>query len=166
MGADLVLAYSRAPHYAGPPDGNDQVIPEKDSFHLGEVTNQRIQALDDSVLDELIGSYLLDEEYYDSLADDPDGGAMQKFDDLPEEEQRRRVHEYARKRLLDAVEDYVVGYRRDVAAIWVDGRHYLFTGGMSWGDQPTDAFDYIGMVGISGIFDEAIPRPTTTPERN
>ena len=36
----------------------------------------------------------------------------------------------------------------------VNGLHCLFTGGMSWGDVPTDIFDSVNLLGMSGLLDE------------
>lgn len=32
------------------------------------------------------------------------------------------------------------GWLRDVADVVIDGRYWLFTGGMSWGDEPTASY--------------------------
>lgn len=44
-----------------------------------------------------------------------------------------------RGRLLSDL-DYVYGDRRDVGALILDGKNYVLTGGMSWGDDPTEAY--------------------------
>ena len=43
--------------------------------------------------------------------------------------------------LIDKIESYEnLNYRRDVGWLYLNDRFYLLTGGMSWGDEPTDAF--------------------------
>lgn len=36
--------------------------------------------------------------------------------------------------------------RRDTGTIYIDNKPYIFTGGMSWGDEPTESFDVIESV--------------------
>lgn len=46
-----------------------------------------------------------------------------------------------RKRLHVIVEDLFGDPRRDVVVKRIEGVEYWFTGGMSWGDDPCDAFN-------------------------
>lgn len=49
---------------------------------------------------------------------------------------------------------------RDVCRIQIQGRWYLATGGLSWGDSPTDAFDDIMLLErVEDLFDDPIPDP-------
>ena len=58
-----------------------------------------------------------------------------------EEDFTPELAEKMRKRIADAV-DVVYGDRRDTAWLKIDGdRTFAFTGGMSWGDEPTDAME-------------------------
>lgn len=44
--------------------------------------------------------------------------------------------------------------RRDVAIARFGGIPYLCTGGMSWGDPPTDAFEDMLVIQVSGVTDK------------
>lgn len=55
--------------------------------------------------------------------------------------------------------------RRDVAC-WVDsaGAEWFVTGGMSWGDDPTDAFNPFSVLAFTG-FDAVLADPDWTPSK-
>lgn len=61
----------------------------------------------------------------------------------------------------EVIQDYIETYkdnnfsgRRDVTWLTLGGCRYYFSGGMSWGDSPTDAYDVIMILSqISPIFD-------------
>jgi len=46
------------------------------------------------------------------------------------------------------------GLLRDVADLHLEGKHYFITGGMSWGDEPTDSYDIINLIDALGITNE------------
>ena len=46
---------------------------------------------------------------------------------------------------------------RDVAHVRIGGREYIATGGLSWGDAPTDAFSYVSLLNDIHAFDEPLP---------
>jgi len=50
--------------------------------------------------------------------------------------------------------DIVSGDRRDVVQMRFDGRWYYLTGGMTWGDDPSDAYDSLNLIGASGVTDD------------
>lgn len=51
--------------------------------------------------------------------------------------------EEAKKIMANAIDEYwKLDVRRDIVSIYLDDKWYLITGGMSWGDQPTDASEY------------------------
>lgn len=53
---------------------------------------------------------------------------------------------YDKEFVLQSLSDYASGEfngRRDVGEISVRGVSYYVTGGMTWGDSPTDAFDSV-----------------------
>lgn len=57
---------------------------------------------------------------------------------------------------------------REVAVITIAGANYLASGGMSWGDPPTDACERIELIGYFDLFEEPITdveltRALTTP---
>lgn len=47
-------------------------------------------------------------------------------------------------------------FGRDVTTITVEGRMFVASGGMSWGDAPTDAFSYLCLLDEIGAFTEPI----------
>jgi hypothetical protein len=73
----------------------------------------------------------------------------------------------ARAELIDCL--WVLGSRQVATfAIPMDGgdaiapgyrRPYLATGGMSWGDSPTDAYDALELLDLSGVFEEPFHVP-------
>lgn len=46
---------------------------------------------------------------------------------------------------------------REVAHVRIGGREYIATGGLSWGDSPTDAFSYVSLLDDIHAFDEPLP---------
>ena len=68
-------------------------------------------------------------------------------------------YEEARDFLNDAVTDLVIPLMsgkplpRDVVTMTLGGSEYMFSGGMSWGDNPTESFDQILALAESGIMD-------------
>ena len=70
------------------------------------------------------------------------------------------LRKMVREKLLEAVkvlignpEDNHGGWRRDLAHMTLGETSYIFSGGMSWGDQPSEACDYINLIDNSGLFD-------------
>jgi len=63
-----------------------------------------------------------------------------------------KVRNMIRGKIKDAVEEVLGGlYRRDVAYMNLHGRSYVMTGGMSWGDLPTEACDLINLIEYSEV---------------
>ena len=75
---------------------------------------------------------------------------------LPEDRTEGDLDSWMRARLEDAWH-YVNSDARDFGW-WDDGNGHWFvlTGGMSWGDDPTDAFDHIRLLENSGITDDGL----------
>jgi len=67
----------------------------------------------------------------------------------PEAECRQQLAEY-----IDEI--FGTGYRRDVTVVMLDGTQWLVSGGMSFGDPPTYAYDALVCLDISGITEEPI----------
>ena len=70
------------------------------------------------------------------------------------------LRKMVREKLLEAVrvligspKDNYGGWRRDIAHMTLSGTSYMFSGGMSWGDHPTDVCDYINLMDHSGLFE-------------
>jgi len=61
------------------------------------------------------------------------------------------------RKIREALEDIIYssdnGYRRDIASMLLGGVHYLFSGGMSWGDNPSEAMTPINILYESGVLD-------------
>jgi len=53
----------------------------------------------------------------------------------------------------DVVADFLTsGWEsRDTATMQLDGNYYYITGGMSWGDEPTDSYPVINLIDALGI---------------
>lgn len=145
MGADLLLAAMAAPHQASKQPWN---IDHAEAIRIG---HERIDAHD-------LRSW--GEDDLENLAlnlgvrqwqhpDDPDPAH------LPAEDQRASLEQDIRASLHAAL-DELAGYRRDVAELDFGGRPYWVTGGMSWGDTPTDAFEWIAALGWIGLYEEPL----------
>ena len=48
--------------------------------------------------------------------------------------------------LQDAIAEVFVSPSRELADIFLDGKRYLFTGGLSWGDYPTEIFRSLSLI--------------------
>lgn len=70
--------------------------------------------------------------------------------DNPDEELEPYWREDCKEYLLSAVEE-LSKVRRDCVIDYLDGSWWIFAGGMSWGDIPTQACTYISAIHISGI---------------
>ena len=86
------------------------------------------------------GGWIDEADHYDLLSDFLDEGELEfdAFGFVTKQQQ-----EEIRKGLLSTMETYWDwwdgGCRRDICPIDSDGRTYYVTGGMSWGDIPTDS---------------------------
>ena len=63
------------------------------------------------------------------------------------------IRNMVRAKITEAVDDILDldGYRRDLAYITLNGVSYIFTGGMSWGDEPTESCSSISLLEASGV---------------
>lgn len=113
MGADLIVTWMPA---------------AKASDKRKEELNEIVKKLDLSPEGDLA----------DYLADLHEIGYLDQFDGSDDEESE----------ILDCIQEHVNTYwswaekgePRDVNTIFKDGRSFYITGGMSWGDEPTDSF--------------------------
>lgn len=89
----------------------------------------------------------------------PDGEVVPRVDlrEGAEEELRAMLH-----RALDAVSGH--GANPEITGLVLDGNRYAATGGMSSGDDPTDAYPMIALLNDSGILDEEEPEGGALPE--
>lgn len=64
--------------------------------------------------------------------------------------------------LRAATRDAVIalnGHRRDVTSVYIANAWWLATGGLSWGDTPTDAYDMVMLIGELEITERAVTLP-------
>ena len=59
---------------------------------------------------------------------------------------------YIAQTLVSSYREVFLSHRRDVAVIKLHGREYAVSGGMSWGDTPSDACELIQILAESGVF--------------
>jgi hypothetical protein len=48
--------------------------------------------------------------------------------------------------LKDAIDEVFCSPSRELADVHIDGKRYLFTGGLSWGDLPTEIFQSLSLI--------------------
>jgi hypothetical protein len=66
-----------------------------------------------------------------------------------------------RKRVQEAIDylflpepEYAECWPRDVSLMWVKGMPLLVSGGMTWGDTPTEALDHISVLNVACLVPE------------
>jgi len=62
--------------------------------------------------------------------------------------------EAIRDRLLEAVDEIVFNERRDLAILFFGEDALYVTGGMTWGDDPTEAYKHVQLLGNTRITDD------------
>ncbi len=134
MGADFIFAVCEMPNNLD---------------KCRDIIDYRIENLNDSMI-----ASIADDGYFDvdemllGLAEDmditeTDLWSLSDMDGL-------MLRKLVEKLLKDAV-DELTGYRRDVGGMVLNDISYAISGGMSWGDSPTDAISFIGLLDMSGI---------------
>ena len=111
------------------------------------VVEYRIENIDDDTLD-MIADELLFHEDYDTEEIDLEEDDLYKLDELDTIQSRAMV----RRRIKEAV-DEIWHPRRDVVYLTLKDTLYMFSGGMSWGDEPSDACSLLSLLNCSGVFD-------------
>lgn len=134
MGADLLLTYVQVPVF------DDGDTARTSDPHVKSVLEDRIARIVQEDLD-----FLADQFGYWADEEDED------------------INTLVKDRLVAALDVLSGDYRRDVEEFVFhdkngDPQIYLFTGGMSHGDDPTDAWDDVSGLAASGITTEPIPR--------
>ena len=116
------------------------------------IVNRRIEKLNNDVLDDVGENFFwsdiedIKQEFEDDLKEED----LWKLDNLS----AMKVRHFVKDKVKEAVNELMdAGYRRDVAEVQLNDVLYLFSGGMSWGDTPTEACDTIGIISNSGVFD-------------
>jgi hypothetical protein len=81
----------------------------------------------------------------------PDNRLADLIDDLSIELDDETPRAFFAAQLETFYDDYVDGYDREVSMWRIDDVPYIVTGGMSWGDEPTDAYAVIVAVSELGV---------------
>jgi hypothetical protein len=89
------------------------------------------------------------------LADDTLGEVTEWFLEDEVDLEVEGWQQQVRIRLIDCLK-VLEESRCDTAELCLDGRWWIFTGGMSWGDAPSDAYESVVGLSIAGITDEPI----------
>lgn len=151
MGADLLLTYCEVPSV--------RRVSESDTPGLRRVTGEQVQRIWDWSTGDPpqltpLGKFVRDEfekrlratseDHLDGTYEEAMG---QSFAEADIETLEEKVEYF-----LSAFDDVTLG-GRDIAVMNVADRLYYFTGGMSWGDNPTDSYDKVNVLGLSGLLD-------------
>jgi hypothetical protein len=69
--------------------------------------------------------------------------------------EEKYMREIVREMINDAVKEIASKQttRRDIGILILDGKRYAISGGMTWGDNPTEAMTYIDMLADSRVLD-------------
>ncbi len=139
MGADMILAHCEIPcNY----ESQRKLILE------------RINELDDGVIENIAQCYYQIEEeieeFKESASDNLREEDLFKLNDLTKIKSREIVSNH----LIQAADRLFGGdYRRDVTEMCIKDTWFAFSGGMSWGDSPSDSYEFISLICESGITD-------------
>lgn len=136
MGAEMFIAVAAAPHFVKTEHAIAATItPEV----LAQIGRSRIGALTDDALNRVLENVTLDLAGNADLVDER--SIMADGWDALEATESMRVR--VRASLNDFHAAPRDGYPRDTTRLTIDGRPYLASGGLSWGDIPTDSYEVI-----------------------
>lgn len=130
MGADLCLVWCREPSDLGTDD---------------DEAAAKVRAAVLKMSREGLREYLeceLESDLDDALHDKLEELGLADVGDMADDDLYAVEVELAGTSFVDAAMELRL-YRRDVSSIQIDGACYAITGGMSWGDTPTDAYQYV-----------------------
>ena len=112
---------------------------------------QRVAGLDNDTVDD-ISVYLhwdvaqVEEECRESCAIEEED--LWKLDDLIS----IKIRDMVRCKIREAITElWERPGRRDVAELELGNTTYMMTGGMSWGDMPTEACEFLNLIEMSGV---------------
>lgn len=157
MGADMLLACTEVPMYA--PEcasilyrlhPNRQLLDNR----RGPSENDALMRLLRTVVHTRVTAWereLEAQEVYD-LVERYDSEF--EFDDVPGMELDARL--VLRNSIMRALEEVFVAHNRETVEFELGGRTYVFSGGLSWGDPPTDAYEQIELLDQSGVTSKII----------
>ena len=67
-------------------------------------------------------------------------------------EESQNPADECRQRIEYAIDAILVGYEpRDTGTLVIHRQEYIVTGGLSWGDSPTDSFEDVMLLDYSGV---------------
>ena len=81
------------------------------------------------------------------------------FTELEELEQEEIDEDEALTRLRERIMesyDYLAGDYRDTGWFWDGDRQYVLSGGMSAGDDPTEAYEHIRVIAAAGVTENGV----------
>jgi hypothetical protein len=135
MGADFILCHCE--------------FPRLDDLATHQLVEHRINNLSQSTLDSIADDIL----FYEATEIENKTEHSLKEEELfnLDELIKIKIREMVKEHIKEAANE-LLRFRRDTWEEDFSGILYLFTGGMSWGDQPTDAVQHINLVEYSGIF--------------
>ncbi len=138
MGADFVLAVCPLPSGVDGRSVRDEI-------------NNRLNNISEATVDYLLESYHHDweGEVEDVMENHLEEDHLFKVNDL----KITLKKEMAQRILQEALDEVIYQHsnRRDVGTIMIEGKWWIASGGMSWGDAPTEAMYYIEMLEESEI---------------
>ena len=124
---------------------------------LPEVTDElkkkiglRISGLSNKIIDNLLNSFHhnWDEEVRNRIEQALGEEHLFKLDDIKNTFKKEIAQELVR----DALEEVIyLKNRRDIGHMFLEHRWWIISGGMSWGDEPTEAMRHIDIIEESGI---------------
>lgn len=139
MGADMILACCEMPG---------------DYKAAKPLLLKRIKELDKAKVEALISEHYILESLIEDMLDDFEDkvteGDLWEVNNL----RAKKEKEVVSKTLEEALDYLFDGrYNRDTAEMQIRGVWFSFSGGLSWGDDPTESFHYISLIDDSGITD-------------
>ena len=145
MGADMLLYCCEEP---------------TDYVKAWPIIQYRIDNLDDKYLECLAEDHLWydSQETWEEVNDSMEikEEDLYKLNDLYGIKIREMVREKLKesvKHLIGSPENSFGSWRRDIAQMRLKDVSYIFSGGMSWGDQPSEACEHISLIDAAGLFD-------------
>ena len=138
MGADMILAYCE--------------IPRKYEEQEGLIL-KRIRELDDSVITCMAECYPFIEEEISEFKADPSANLSEedlfKINNLVKLKSREIVSNHLTKALEELFG--ASSYNRGVAEVCIKDTWFAFSGGMTWGDVPSESYELISLISDSDV---------------
>jgi ribosome-associated translation inhibitor RaiA len=117
---------------------------------IREEVNKRISHIERHTVHNLLETYHhdWDEEVRDRIDERFGEEHLFKLDDIKNSFKK----EIAQELIKEALEEVIYSQgRRDTGHMFLEHRWWVISGGMSWGDEPTEAMRYIDIIEESGI---------------